>query len=137
MTAPTPIRPTYRPGSAAAAFARITGGENPHVALGDFLDDWRRTPMAERSALVANPIADAGADLSTRRWAALFAAAVEHLCVGDGLAVPGWVGRKDYRLAEPWFLVPGTALRAWLLVSTPVPFKMRNVFAGDTVLSRA
>ncbi len=137
MTAPAKTRTPYRPDTAAAAFARITHRENPHIALGDFLDDWRRTPLAERLSLVAQPIESAGADLVTRRWAALFAAAVEHLCVTDDVAVPSWVGREEYRLTEPWFLLPGTALRAWLLVSTPVPFKIRNVFGGDKILNRA
>lgn len=135
--APTQTRTSYRPGSAADTYARITRGENPHVAFGDFLDDWRRTPVDERASLVAQPIGDAGTGAATRRWAALLAAAVEQLCVTDDLHAPSWVGREEYRLPEPWFLVPGTALRAWLLVSTPVPFKMRNIFGGDTMLTRS
>ena len=130
------MRTAYRPGTAAAAFARIKRGDNPHVALGDFLDDWRRTPIPERPSLVTQPIGASGAGVDARRWAALFAATVEHLCATDRLEAPAWVGRKEYRLSEPWFIVPGTALRAWLLVSTPVPFKMRNIFGGDTLLTR-
>lgn len=125
----------YRPSDAAAAFARILADEKPEVAIGDFLDDWRRTPPADRLRLAARPIG-AASDAVSGRWAAYLAATVEQLCALDGLEAPAWVCRDAYRLAEPWFLVPGTALRAWLLVTTPVPFKRRNIFVGETALSR-
>jgi hypothetical protein len=35
-----------------------------------------------------------------------------------------------------WFLYPGWRLRAWQLAETPVPFRMRNIFGGDRILSR-
>lgn len=127
----------YQPGSVASAFERVRHGENPHVALGDFLDDWRRTPVEARAALVTEPIAAAGHRLDLRRWAAFFAAAVEQLCALDDRDAPGWVNREAYRLRDPWFLVEGTALRASLLVSTPVPFKRRNIFSGESSLARA
>lgn len=136
MTSAMNTRTAYEPGSAAAAFERVRRGENAHVALGDFLDDWRRTPRQERAALVANPVASAGQGIELLRWAAYFAAAVEQLCALDSLKAPAWVSREEYRLPEPWFLVPGSALRAWLLVSTPVPFKRRNVFTGESALTR-
>jgi len=133
MTSPT----AYRPGTVAAAFARIRRGEDPHVAVGDFLDDWRRTPRSERPLLVKQPIGRPGSSLELRRWAAFLAAAVDQLCAVDGVRAPAWVSRPEYRLAEPWFLIPGWPIRAWLLVSTPVPFKMRNIFGGDSMLDRA
>lgn len=127
---------TYQPGSVASAFERARRGENPRVALGDFLDDWQRTPSEARAALVVEPIAPAGRSLSLRRWAAYFAATVEQLCALDGIDAPGWVSREDYRLDEPWFLVEGLALRALLLVTTPVPFKRRNIYNGESSLTR-
>jgi hypothetical protein len=125
----------YRAEDAAAAFRRILEGGSPQVAIGDFLDDWRRSPRGSRAPLVARPLARA----TTReraRWAAYLAAVVEQLCADDGIATPAWVGSDEYRLHEPWFLLPGVALRAWLLVSTPVPFKRRNIFTGDSALTR-
>jgi len=128
-------RTAYQPGTAASAFERVRRGEDPHVALGDFLDDWGRTAASGRPALVREPIAPtSGEDLT--RWAAYFAATVEQLCALDDLASPTWVGRDEYRLRDPWFLVSGAALRAWLLVSTPVPFKRRNIFNGESSLIR-
>ena len=136
MTIRAPATP-YRPATAAEGFERVRGGDDPRLAVGDFLDDWRRTPAGRRAALVADPIAEAGPDEDLQRWAAFFAAMVDLLSVEAGLVPPRWTSRAEYRLKEPWFLVPGWPLRAWQLTSTPVPFKMRNIFGGDNILRRA
>lgn len=124
----------YRPQSAADALRLIVDGVDPWLAFGQFLDDWRRTAPAQRSSLVGEPLPEVSAEYL--RWAALLAAAVEWLCVQDGMSVPSWTGRTQYRLAEPWFLYPGWRLRAWQLVETPAPLNMRNIFGGDRILSR-
>ncbi|MDQ3549812.1 MAG: hypothetical protein M3439_13450 [Chloroflexota bacterium] len=129
----------YQPATAAQAFERVLHGEDPRLSVGDFLDDWRRTPSAERAALVADPIGDPGNDLGRQRWAAFYAAMIDQLCwtnEADRLPRPGWTSNAAYRLAEPWFLVDGWPLRAWQLVSTPVPFRMRNIYGGDNILAR-
>ncbi len=69
----------YRPTTAADAFARIRAGVDAHVALGDFLDDWRRTSHQDRLRLVADPLGALGHP-TLRRWAAFLAATVERLC---------------------------------------------------------
>jgi len=136
---PTPwpigIPEGYHPQTAAETFARIQGGTTPWVAIGDFLDDWRRMPPERRAALVADPIAVANDD-EQRRWAALCAAAVEWLCWQDRLPFPTWTAKPDYILREPWFLYPGWRLRAWQLATTPAPFKLRNIYGGDRILDR-
>lgn len=126
---------TYRAEDAAAAFQHILDGGSPQVAIGDFLDDWRRSPRGSRAQLVEQPLPAAPRG-GPNRWAAYLAAVVEQLCSEEAIPAPAWVGRDEYRLGEPWFLVPGIALRAWLLVSTPVPFKRRNIFTGDAALTR-
>jgi hypothetical protein len=113
--------------------------QQPWVAIGDFLDDWRFTEQPDRPALVQEPIASAGVaetNVELRRWAAFCAAMVEWLCYQDGAPFPSWTANETYRLAEPWFLYPGDLLRAWQLTSTPAPFKMRNIFGGDQMLTR-
>ena len=129
-----PERMDYRPQSAADTFRLILDGEDPWLAFGQFLDDWRRVAPADRHQL-------ADEDLSVVpdrhvRWAALLAAAVEWLAVQDGVVPPTWTRRAAYRLPEPWFLYPGWRLRAWQLVETPVAFRSRNIFGGDRILSR-
>jgi hypothetical protein len=124
----------YRPQTAAETVGLVAGGTDPWLAIGQFLDDWRRTPAPQRPPLISEaPPAVGGEHL---RWAALMAAAVEWLCAADGLPFPSWTSRPDYRLPEPWFLYPGWRLRAWQLVDTPAPFKARNIFGGDRILSR-
>ncbi len=109
----------------------------PWVALGDFLDDWRRSDRDDRSELVEEPITlkeDDGAEL--RRWAAFCAATVEWLCWQDKLPFPSWTNNPLYHLDEPWFLYPGDLLKPWQLATTPTPFRMRKIFGGDHMLDR-
>ena len=106
------------------------------VAIGNFLDDWRGSARSDRPELVTESIQPAGCDRALQRWAAFCAAMVEWLCWQDGLPLPDWTRRAEYCLEEPWFLYPGERLRAWQLVTTPAPFKMRNVFGGEHILDR-
>jgi hypothetical protein len=121
----------------AETFARITADPtHPWLALGDFLDDWRFTAPEDRPGLVHDSIGSAGDDTELRHWAAFCAATAEWLCWQDRAPFPAWTSSPDYSLAEPWFLYPGHLLRAWQLVATPAPFKMRNIFGGDSMLDR-
>ncbi len=126
--------PKYQPQTVADALRLIVGGQDPWLALGQFLDDWRGTDRRDRTDLVSEPIPQASPEYL--RWAALLAAAVDWLCAQDSLSTPHWVSRREYFLPEPWFLYPGWRLRAWQLAETPVPFRMRNIFGGDRILSR-
>ena len=127
--------PEYRPQTAADAVRLVADGVDPWLAVGQFLDDWRRRAPPDRGALVAE--SPPGVTGDALRWAALVAAAVEWLCAADGVPFPTWTGRRVYRLREPWFLYPGWRLRAWQLIDTPAPFKARNIFGGDRILARA
>jgi hypothetical protein len=126
--------PEFQPQSAAETVRRIENGTDPWVAFGQFVDDWRRTEIRERSGLIGEPLPAVTDELA--RWAALVAAAVDWLCAQDSLGVPSWVNAPGYRLTEPWFLYPGWRLRLWQLVETPAPFKARNIFGGDRILDR-
>ena len=124
----------YQPQTAAETVRLIAAGTDPWLAIGQFLDDWRRTEVARRPSLVGEPPTEVSG--SSRPWAALLAASVEWLCARDGLPFPPWTSRTEYRLPEPWFLYPGWRLRAWQLAETPVPFRARNIFGGDRILER-
>ncbi len=122
--------------SIAEGFQRIKQGENPWVALGDFLDDWRRSQQEDRLSLVVQPLEDVTTP-DELHWAALFAAAVEQLCLLDHIPSPLWPGTSDYYLAEPWYPEARTEnLRRFLAETTPEVFKKHNVFGGDGILSR-
>lgn len=124
----------YQAQTAAATLRLIASGVDPWLALGQFLDDWRGTAAAQRSRLISQPPTDVSPEYV--RWAALLAAAVDWLCAQEQLPSPSWTRRPEYRLPEPWFLYPGWRLRAWQLAETPVPFRMRNIFGGDRILTR-
>lgn len=126
--------PEYQRQTAAESLRLITEGIDPRLAVGQFLDDWRGENLALRPSLVSEPLPDAPEEYL--RWAALLAAAVDCLCTEAGLPSPPWTSRPGYRLPEPWFLYPGWRLRAWQLAETPVPFRMRNIFGGDRILTR-
>jgi hypothetical protein len=121
----------------AETFERICGRNSttPWVAIGDFLDDWKRSAVEHRLELVVEPIAPAPTP-EIQRWAAFCAAMVEWLCWQDGLSFPEWTKQESYRLKQLWFLYKGWRLRAWQLATTPTPFRMRNIFGGDRMLDR-
>ena len=124
--------PAYRPVSIAQAWAAVMRGEvAPRIAIGNFLDDWRRVPdPRERMALIAEPIPDSD-DPGLHRWSAFVAAMVEHLARRDTLPPPPWVDAECWVLAEPWLLTTYWKLRPWILVATPPAWKRRGIFGGD------
>lgn len=123
--------------TAAVTIARIASGTSGWIALGDFVDDWRRSTASERPALIRD--VPSWPEGESQRWAALVAAAVDALASASEprVAVPDWVRSRRTVLSEPWFLTPGSAIRMHLLVDTPAPFSARNIFGGDRILSRA
>jgi hypothetical protein len=119
--------------SIAGTAKQIHQGENPWVALGCFLHDWWCHAGNERWHLINEPPALA-ATLEEQRWVALCAATVEELCVRASLISPRWTNQQDYFLTEPWFYYPELSQREWLLLTTPEPFKRRNIFVGGSIL---
>lgn len=122
--------------SAAESFERLVQGENPWVALGDFLDDWKRSTPSDRFELVEQPLASVVTE-EHLRWATLFAAAIEQLCAEGQITVPSWVLIPQYYLPVPWYLgVKTENLRRFHEQTTPPIFKRRNVIGGEQLLSR-
>jgi hypothetical protein len=128
----------YRLSTASQSFERIRRGEDPWIALGDFIDDWRRAEPDQCALLVADPIATAEDD-PERRWAALFAATVDWLCwiAVPRVEAPLWLADQVYVLPTPWFVVEGRALHTWQLVESPAPFRMRRIYTDSSIIARA
>jgi hypothetical protein len=125
---------TYRAQTTVDTMARIAAGVDPWIAYRDFLEDWTYLPES-RSSVIAQPPPFVGEE--QRRWAALLAASVEALCTREGLPVPEWTGRRDFRLSEPWYLYRGTGrIREWLRETTPAAFARRNIWSGNRILHR-
>ncbi len=123
--------------TAAEAFEKISQGTaEPYRVLGDFLDDFYSATAAERVRMLMTSLPTSAENIKTWRWLVYFVAAIDWLCFHFEMETPKWVRNPIYDLDEPWFLFEGWRLRAWQLAMTPVPFKMRNIFTGDRVLSR-
>lgn len=133
-----PNKTGYRLSTARSTFELIRGGERPWVALGTFLDDWKRATPSQRHLMTAEPISvtAGGRDL---RWAALLAAIVEWLCYLENprIDAPAWTADPRLTLTEPWFLVTGTSMRGWQIAHSPAPFRARNIFTDESVIARA
>jgi len=63
------------------------------------------------------------------------AAMVELACARREIAVPRWTVTVQ-PLDDPWFANTSTALRHYLLTSSPAPFRRRNIFIDSSLGSR-
>jgi len=63
------------------------------------------------------------------------AAMVELGCARREIAVPRWTVTVQ-PLDDPWFANTSTALRHYLLTSSPAPFRRRNIFIDSSLGSR-
>ncbi len=126
---------TYRYHTVSETFDSICNDQTPWVAIGNFLNDWWFYSVEHPRELVAKPIAPAPST-ETQRWAAFCAAMVEWLCWQEGLPFPEWTSQECYILSDPWFFYEDWNSRAWLLATTPAPFKMRNIYGGDRMFLR-
>ena len=68
---------------------------------------------------------------------AYLAATAEQLACAQGFAAPEWSAADERKLHRPWFASSLAALRAVLLLESPVPFRSRNLFISENALSRA
>jgi len=123
----------------AAAYQEICQGEEPWIALGNFLNDWFDYAKDHRPELVAAPLfLPQDTNQQWRRWAAFCAASVDYLCARYLVSCPTWVSHPMYTLPDPWFDVPMAhkpEVRAYLLQQTPKPFTRRNIYCGDRVFA--
>jgi hypothetical protein len=128
----------YRLTTASQSYEHVRRGEDPWIALGNFLDDWRSATPDQRSLLVADPIRTNSRD-PNRRWAALFAASVDWLCWTSEPRVerPAWLADDVYVLPAPWYVTDSRALRAWQLAQSPTPFRMRRIYTDAGIVARA
>ncbi len=121
----------------ARAYQQICQGEDPWIALGNFMNDWFAYAKDQREALVADPVSiSTETPRSRKRWAVFIAASVEWLCARYQVPCPQWVYDPIYQLARPWWYEEHAnhpTVRAHLIATTPEPFTRRNIYCGNRI----
>lgn len=107
-------------------------------------DDGERTYLIAElndllASLTATGLVDAVAHADLRSLSPLtanyLAAMVEQAASLKGCPPPAWT-REVEPLDEPWFAAPLKSLRPWLLASSPVAYRRRNLFVDSGVGDR-
>lgn len=121
-------------------YQEICQGEQPWIALGNFMNDWFDYARDRRVELITAPLSvPEHPSEEMLRWAIFCAASVEYLCDRSDIPCPSWINDLRYvTLPEPWFDAPMAhkpSVRAFLLEQTPEPFARRNIYCGNRVFA--
>jgi hypothetical protein len=124
----------------AFTYQEICQGEQPWVALGNFMNDWFDYSRDRRVELMTTPLSlPEHPSEEMLRWAIFCAASVEYLCGRSDVPCPFWVNDPRYAtLSKPWFDVPMAhkpSVQAFLREQTPEPFARRNIYCGNRVFA--
>ena len=124
----------YQYHTIAETFELICSNENPWMAIGNFLNDWWYYTADQRVKLIETPL-PLKATKKAHQWAAFCAAMIETLCERCDVPYPNWITQEHLVLPGPWFYDKDKESRARLLAIAPTPFKKRNVYVSNRVLS--
>ena len=120
----------------AYSYREICQGEQPWIALGNFMNDWFDNKKNRRPELVAEPmIMPENPTRKQRKWAAFIAGSVEDLCGRYGIPCPEWIHDPQYVLDKAWWYyaknIRYASERKERIAKTPESYKRRHVYCGD------
>lgn len=104
---------------------RILNGGKPGCEIKDFLHEFQDS--SNLAMLQEAPPRLDGCVRDGKRLSAFLQALAVCLATRLDCDPPEWT-HPQIQLSEPWFASPGIALRNYLLISSPAPFRSRNLF---------
>ena len=116
----------------ATVARRGRSGDDVHLAVREFLDEYPQRPVELRIAAIEDRPEPCG-DL---RWDAYLGALGEHLALRADLPVPSWTLDPCRFLAQFWFVSEVPGFRAISIAQAPVSFKRRGVMVPERSLVR-
>ena len=120
-----------RPQTIADVARHIRAGGDPGYEIKDFLHEFQDKGSLEMLLEKPPGMEDTVAD--GKRWNAFLQALAVHLAGKLNCDPPEWTW-PPIRIMDPWFASPGTAMRNYLLISSPAPFRTRNIFIDEDSL---
>jgi hypothetical protein len=121
-----------RPKSLAEVAEHVLEGADAGMEIKDFLHEFKEggsLAMLQQAPPTLSGRVEKGAMLD-----AFLQALAVYLAVKVDSDPPAWTW-PAIQLPEPWFASAGAAIRNYLLMSSPAPFRSRNLFVDEDSLS--
>ncbi len=109
----------------------LVGEEPPGYIIKDFLHEFK--DQGNISMLTEPPPQLDGQVTDGKRLDAFLQALAVYLATQVDSNPPPWT-QPPIQLSYPWFASPGMAIRNYLLISSPSPFRTRNLFIDEDSL---
>jgi hypothetical protein len=120
-----------RPKTLTEVVPNILAGADPGMEVKDFLHEFK--DRGDIDMLQQPPRLLAGNVSRGEMLDAYFQALAVYLAAKLNLDPPEWTQPAKH-LSQPWFASTGKALRNYLLISSPAPFRARNLFIDEDSL---